>query len=138
MADRNLSCEVISPERIVYSGEAEMVVARGVEGELGIMANHVPFVTPLDIGEMRVKHDDGQEYIAVMGGYLEFRDNKLTVLADIAEVRSQIDVTRAQQKKEERERQLAEAKLEDQAMLEAEISLRKALLRLKVAQRAQG
>lgn len=135
MADRSLSCEVISPERIVYSGEAEMVVARGVEGELGIMANHVPFVTPLDIGEMRVKHDDGQEYIAVMGGYLEFRDNKVTVLADIAEVRSQIDITRAQQKKEEREKQLAEAKLEDQALVEAEISLRKALLRIKVAQR---
>lgn len=138
MADRKISCEVISPERIVYSGEAEMVVARGVEGELGIMSNHVPFVTPLDIGEMRVKHDDGQEYIAVMGGYLEFGNNKLTVLADIAEVRSQIDVTRAQQKKEEREKQLAEAKLEDQALLEAEISLRKALLRIKIAQRAQG
>ncbi|MDI6716485.1 MAG: F0F1 ATP synthase subunit epsilon [Actinomycetota bacterium] len=130
-----LICEVVSPERVVYSGEAEMVVARGVEGELGIMAHHIPIVTPLEIGELRVIREDGVEYIAVMGGYLEFRDNKMTVLADIAELASQIDVARAQLKKEERERELAEAKASDEALLQAEISLKKALLRLKVAQR---
>jgi len=99
------------------------------------MARHIPIVTPLEIGELRVIREDGVEYIAVMGGYLEFRDNKMTVLADIAELASQIDVARAQLKKEERERELAEAKASDEALLQAEISLKKALLRLKVAQR---
>ncbi|PIU26203.1 F0F1 ATP synthase subunit epsilon [Candidatus Aquicultor secundus] len=138
MADRKLLCEVVSPERIVYSGEAEMVVVRGVEGELGIMAGHIPIVTPLEIGEMRVKHDDGQEYIAVLGGYLEFSNDKATVLADAAELAQQIDVSRAEQKKQERERELTEAKADDEALVAAEISLRKALLRIKVAQRRNG
>lgn len=138
MADRKLLCEVVSPERIVYSSEAEMVVVRGVEGELGIMANHIPIVTPLEIGEMRVKHDNGQEFIAVLGGYLEFSNDKVTVLADAAELAQQIDVSRAEQKKQEREKELAEAKADDEALVAAEISLRKALLRIKVAQRNRG
>ncbi len=138
MADRKLLCEVVSPEKIVYSGEAEMVVVHGVEGELGIMAGHIPIVTPLEIGEMRVKHDNGQEYIAVLGGYLEFSNDKATVLADAAELAQQIDVVRAEQKKQEREKELADAKSDDEKELEAEISLRKALLRIKVAQRRNG
>jgi F-type H+-transporting ATPase subunit epsilon len=112
-----------------------MVIALGVEGELGIMPMHIPIITPLEIGELRVKSDDDYTHIAVMGGYLEFRDDKLTVLADAAEVSSQIDVARAEAKKAEREREIAEAKASDEKLLEAEISLRKALLRLKVAQR---
>ncbi|MBE0446497.1 MAG: ATP synthase F1 subunit epsilon [Actinobacteria bacterium] len=135
MANRKLFCEVVSPERIVYSGEADMVVAHGIEGELGIMPQHIPIVTPLEIGELRVKNDDGQVYIAACGGYLEFRDDKLTVLADAAEVSSQIDVARAEAKRLEREKEVAEAKASGEKLLEAEISLRKALLRLRVAQR---
>jgi len=138
MADRKVFCEVVSPERTVYSGEADMVVVRGVEGELGVMANHVPIVTPLEIGEARVKHEGGQEYIALMGGYLEFRDNKATILADIAELSSEIDVARAEQKRQEREKELAEAKMDEEAMIAAEVSLKKALIRLKVAQRYNG
>lgn len=137
MADRKLFCEVVSPERVVYSGEVDMVVAHGVEGELGIMSHHIPIVTPLEIGEFRAKNDNEQEHIAVMGGYLEFRDDKVTVLADAAELASQIDVARAEKKREERERQMAEAKVSEEELLGAEISLRKALLRLKVAQRAR-
>lgn len=135
MADRKLFCEVVSPEQIVYSGEADMVVAHGVEGELGIMSHHIPIITPLEIGELRVKGDDGQVHIAVCGGYLEFRDDKLTVLADAAEISTQIDVARAEAKRAEREKEIAEARAAGDKFLEAEISLKKALLRLKVAQR---
>jgi len=135
MANRKLFCEVVSPERIVYSGEADLVVAHGIEGELGIMSQHIPMVTPLEIGELRVKKDNEQEYIAVCGGYLEFRDDKLTVLADSAEIAAQIDVARAEAKRLEREREIAEAKASGVKLLEAEASLKRALLRLKVAQR---
>lgn len=137
MADHKLFCEVVSPERIVYSGEADMVVARGVEGELGIMSHHIPIVTPLEIGELRVINNNEKEHIAVMGGYLEFRDDKVTILADAAELASQIDVTRAERKKEEREKQLTEAGMTEEELLEVEVSLRKALLRLKVAGRSK-
>lgn len=135
MASHKLVCEVVSPEQIVYSGEADMVVARGIEGELGIMAHHIPIVTPLEIGELRITNDNERLYVAVCGGYLEFRDNKLTVLADAAELSSKIDVARAEAKRFEREKELAEAKAEDEKLLEVEISLKKALLRLRVAQR---
>jgi F-type H+-transporting ATPase subunit epsilon len=134
MAEHRLKCEVVSPERIVYSSEAEMVVVRGAAGELGIMANHIPIVTPLAIGEMRVKTDGGQEILAVHGGYLEFSNNTVTVLADAAELREEIDIERARLKKAEREKEIADAERLDKATFtEAEVSLRKALLRLRVS-----
>lgn len=137
MADRKILCEVVSPERVVYSGEADMVVVRGVEGELGIMPGHIPVITPLKIGELRIKHETGQEYVAVMGGYIEFSYDKATILGDVCELCSEIDVERARQKKEEREREIAEAKLDVEAMAIAEASLAKSLLRLRVAERAR-
>jgi F-type H+-transporting ATPase subunit epsilon len=134
MAEHRLQCEVVSPERIVYSSEAEMVVVRGVDGELGIMAQHIPIVTPLAIGEMRIKHEGGQEILDVHGGYLEFSNNTVTVLADAAELREEIDVERAKLKKAEREKQMGGAdKLNEQVLIEAEVSLRKALLRLRLS-----
>ena len=136
MAEHKLLCEVVSPERIVYSGEADMVVATGVEGELGIMAKHVPLVVPLEIGEMRVLNDNEHLHIAVLGGYLEFRDDRLTVLADAAELAHQIDIARAEAKRQERERELAEARSGGKKLFEAEVSLKKALVRLKVAKKS--
>lgn len=130
-----LCCEVVSPERVVFSGDAEMVVARGVEGELGIMAGHVPIVTPLQIGELRVITSGEQQYIAVLGGYLEFGYDKVTVLADACEFCHEIDVERAKRKREEREQELAKADLDEESKAEAQISLQKALLRLQVAER---
>jgi F-type H+-transporting ATPase subunit epsilon len=134
MSEHKLQCEVVSPERIVYSSEADMVIVRGVQGELGIMAQHIPIVTPLAIGEMRVKQEGGQEVLAVHGGYLEYSGNKVTILADAAELREEIDIERAKLKRAEREKQMSEAdKLSAQALVDAEVSLRKALLRLRLS-----
>jgi F-type H+-transporting ATPase subunit epsilon len=135
MADRKLLCEVVSPENIVYSGEADMVVALGVEGELGIMPQHIPIVTPLALGELRIFNGGQREFVAVLGGYLEFRENKLTILADAAELSQEIDIARAEAKRLAREQEIAEAKASGKMLLEAEVSLKKALVRLRVAQK---
>ncbi|MDI6817459.1 MAG: ATP synthase F1 subunit epsilon [Actinomycetota bacterium] len=135
MADRKLLCEVVSPENIVYSGEADMVVALGIEGELGIMPQHIPIVTPLALGELRIFNGGQREFVAVLGGYLEFRENKLTILADAAELSHEIDIARAEAKRLAREQEIAEAKASGKMLLEAEVSLRKALVRLRVAQK---
>ncbi|OFW31853.1 MAG: ATP synthase F1 subunit epsilon [Candidatus Aquicultor primus] len=135
MADRKLLCEVVSPENIVYSGEADMVVALGIEGELGIMPQHIPIVTPLALGELRIFNSGQREFVAVLGGYLEFRENKLTILADAAELSHEIDIARAEAKRLAREQEIAEAKASGKMLLEAEVSLKKALVRLRVAQK---
>lgn len=135
MADRKLLCEVVSPENIVYSGEADMVVALGVEGELGIMSQHIPIVTPLALGELRIFNGGQREFVAVLGGYLEFRENKLTILADAAELSHEIDIVRAEAKRLAREQEIAEAKASGKMLFEAEVSLKKALVRLMVARK---
>ncbi len=96
---RTLICEVVTPERIVYRNEVEMVVAPAIDGEIGILPLHAPLVTLLKPGEIRVRYDEGREveWIATSGGYLQVHEDKVIVLADRAEIASQIDVDRARE-----------------------------------------
>ena len=92
-----LQVELVSPERILYSGEAEMVVCRTVGGgEIAFLTGHAPFLAALEIGVVRVKLTDGGEMsAAVHGGFVEVRDNRVIILSDVAELPDQIDVERA-------------------------------------------
>lgn len=132
---RKLLCEIISPEQVVYSGEVDMVIAKGADGELGLLPLHTPLVTLLDIGVLRVKYDGRQEYVAIDGGYLEIREDRVTVLADGAEIASEIDVERARQAKERAEREIAAAREKGEDFFEAQQELRRALTRLSVAEK---
>ena len=107
---RTLICEVVTPERIVYRNEVEMVVAPAVDGEIGILPLHAPLVTLLKPGELRVRYDEGREvdWIATSGGYLQVHEDKVIVLADRAELASQIDVDRARAEKAAVEARIAE------------------------------
>lgn len=124
--------EIVTPERKVYEKEIGMVVAKGVEGELGIMPNHIPLVTPLQIAPLRAIHDQGEDVIAVNGGFMEVRKDKVVVLAETAELSEDIDPERARAAKERAERrlQLQEEKIDRKR---AEIALQKAMNRLRVA-----
>ena len=96
-----LQVELVSPERILYSGEAEMVVCRTVGGgEVAFLANHAPFLAALETGVVRVKTSNGEEVAAVHGGFVEVRDNRVIVLSDVAELAKDIDVSRAQRAKD--------------------------------------
>src|SRR5260370_6878201 len=98
MAIRNtLHVEVVTAEREIYNGEADMVVARGTEGVLGILPRHAALLTTLAIGEMRIKLGDAEEPLFVAGGFLEVRNNVVTVLADTAEHAEEIDEARAEE-----------------------------------------
>jgi len=128
-----LLLEVVTPERIVYSQQADMVIVKGAEGELGILPNHIPLVTPLKIAPVRVKKSGGQEdLIAVHGGFIEVRKEKVVVLAEAAELPEEIDVDRARAAKERAERRLSE-KAENIDFTRAQIALQKAINRLKVS-----
>lgn len=93
-----LQVELVSPERILYSGEADMVIARTAGGDIAFLTGHAPFVGALGIGKVVVRQSDGTSVIAaVHGGFVEIKDNRVTILSDVAELASQIDVSRARE-----------------------------------------
>jgi F-type H+-transporting ATPase subunit epsilon len=104
---------VVTPERMVWSGRASIVVARGSEGDLAILAGHVPLLTELQIGPLFLTTEGGERIaVAVHGGFLhcvsEGSETRVDVLAERAELSSEIDVDRARRQKEEAERRLLE------------------------------
>lgn len=123
--------EIVTPERKVYEKDVDMVVVKGVAGELGILPNHIPLVTPLRIAPVKAKIGGQEEFIAVHGGFMEVRKDKVTILAEIAELPEEIDVDRARRAKERAESRLQNR--EEYDFRRAEIALQKALNRLAVA-----
>lgn len=98
--------EIVSPEQVVWSGEAEIVVARGLDGEVGLLANHAPILVALGTGGLKVGLPGDQDlWVAVHGGFLQFSDNRCLVLTDQAEISTVADEEAARRRAE----QLAEA-----------------------------
>lgn len=89
-------CEIVTQERLVYSEHVDMVIVDGVDGRMGILPNHSPLLTTLNVSEMRVVSGDVEETFAVGGGVLEVRPDCITVLADVAEHADEVDIERAQ------------------------------------------
>jgi F-type H+-transporting ATPase subunit epsilon len=124
-----LDVALVSPERILFNGEADMVICRTSDGEIAFLTGHAPFVGLLGIGIVRIKlADGGEEKAAVHGGFVEVRDNRVSILSDVAELPDQIDADRARRSKEE-----AEKKLMDSDDAECEAQLRRAHVRLELA-----
>ncbi len=124
--------EIVTPERLFYEDEVEMVIARGVEGDIGILKGHEPFVTPLQIGTLRIKIDGQFKLAAISQGYMQVTKEKVTILADTAEWPEEIDVNRAEKARERAEKRIQQ-KTADLDVLRAEIALKKAIARLGVA-----
>ncbi len=136
MAERQLRCEVITPDKIIYEGNVDMVVAPGTDGELGILPLHMPIVTTLRVGELRLKHgDDKQDYIAIDGGYMEVSEDKVTILATAAEYASKMDVAEINKIKEEIEARLASIPKDSDEFFTATAALERAVNRLDIAER---
>ena len=94
----SLQVELVSPERILYSGSADMVIARSAGGDIAFLTGHAPFVGTLGVAKLRIQpssSEGGEVVFAVHGGFVEVKDNRVTVLSDVAEPASQIDVARA-------------------------------------------
>jgi F-type H+-transporting ATPase subunit epsilon len=128
--------EVVTPERIMMSQEVDSVVAPGSEGEFGILPGHIHFLSSIIPGELRYKSDSNTECMAVMSGFAEVSDDKVSILVDAAERAQDIDLERAQQAMERaRERMAKEREAEDIDFLRAETALKRAIARLKVAEK---
>jgi F-type H+-transporting ATPase subunit epsilon len=125
-----LRVELVKPEGVVLSQEADFVVAPGLAGELGVLPRHIPLLTPLRAGEVMVRNDGNEEYIFVSGGFLEVLPDKVTILADAAERAEEIDEARA----EEARRRAQEALAHDQTDADAAARLERELMRLRVAE----
>lgn len=131
MAEK-LFLEVVTPQKSVVSEEVEIVVAPGSEGEFGALKGHTTFLTSLKLGTLRYKGADGKEkFVFINGGFAEVLPQKVTILAESAERRKDIDVERAMKAKERAEKRLA-SKTPDTDLIRAEAALRRALQRLKM------
>ncbi|MBM2826154.1 MAG: F-type H+-transporting ATPase subunit epsilon [Dehalococcoidia bacterium] len=129
-----LRLEIVTAERSLFSGDVDTVIAPGIEGELGILPNHVPLLTALTYGELVAKKGNEEFSFAIGGGFLEVRPDKVVVLADVAERAEEIDLERAEiarRRAEERVR-LRPADID---LVRAEAALRRALIRVRVAER---
>ncbi|MDF5752552.1 F0F1 ATP synthase subunit epsilon [Spongiactinospora sp. TRM90649] len=123
---------VVSPEREIWSGEADMVIAKTVEGEIGIMPNHAPVLGILvEGGVLRVKRSDGEGELvaAVHGGFFSVADNEVSVLAEMAELGSEVDVRSA---RDALERALASVEADSENM-QAAVEAKRAKARLRAA-----
>ncbi|SMC41523.1 ATP synthase F1 subcomplex epsilon subunit [Desulfocicer vacuolatum DSM 3385] len=129
----NIFLEVVTPQKAVVSEEAQIVVAPGTEGEFGVLRGHTTFLTSLKVGTLRYKDASGKErYLFVNGGFAEALPNKVTLLAESAERRGDIDVDRARQAKDRAEKRISAAS-DDIDLVRAEAALRRALHRLDIA-----
>jgi len=135
MAEKQLLLEVVTPDRLVLSTEADVVVCPGVEGQFGVLPGHIPFLSALEIGEMYYRKGGQIEYLAVSGGFAEVTGEKVTIVAESAEKGREIDVERAKRAQERAEKRLAAAKTEEIDWARAEAAMRRSLMRVKVAGR---
>ncbi len=131
----NIHLEVVTPEKIVVSEEAQIVASPGSLGEFGVLSGHTPFLTSLKTGIIRYSDANGKEhYVFVSGGFAEALPNKVTVLAESAEKRSDIDVERAKAALARAEKRLAEDRArEDVDFNRAKGALERAAVRIRLA-----
>jgi F-type H+-transporting ATPase subunit epsilon len=122
--------EVVTPEKKVYSGEVNAVLAWGVGGQLGILPHHAPLMTILQPGDLLIRKEGQEETLTIGGGFLEIRPDKVIVLADACERAEEIDITRAEEAKKRAQEALKTAASAVDAAT-AEAALRRALARLK-------
>jgi F-type H+-transporting ATPase subunit epsilon len=128
-----LHVEVVTAEREVYNGEADMVVAKGTDGVLGILPRHAALLTTLAVGEMRIKLGAAEETLFVAGGFLEVNSNVVTVLADTAENAEEIDEAAAEEARRRAQERLEQA-ASDVERAEMLGALERAISRLRVAE----
>jgi F-type H+-transporting ATPase subunit epsilon len=132
----NLSVEIVTNERIVFSEEdVDMVVAPGSAGVLGILPSHAPLITTLSAGELRVKKGEQEQSMVVFGGFMEVTPDKVVVLADVAERVEEIDVARAEAARRRAEEAIEGRTGEPVDLAAAEARLQRATVRLRVSER---
>ena len=131
-----IRCEIVSQDRMVFEGDADIVVIPGSDGEMGILPNHAPLLSTLNYGVIRVRLGNNEEDFTVAGGVVEVQPDIITILADAAENVREIDVQRAEAARERAEKFLKEGPPPDaDSYLKMEAALRRSKLRLDAVRR---
>jgi F-type H+-transporting ATPase subunit epsilon len=127
--------EIVTPERLAYSDEVDSVVLPGSEGEMGVLPHHAPLVSTLGVGELRIRKGGTEESFAIVGGFVQVRPDRVVVMAETADMASEIDLEKAQEARHEAERALESGYHEGADLSAARAALQQALLRIRVAER---
>jgi F-type H+-transporting ATPase subunit epsilon len=130
----SIKLDIVTAERQVFSEEVDMVVAPGIEGQLGILPHHTPLMTMLEAGELLIKQGGNELCMAVSGGFLEVRPDRVIVLADSAERDNEIDASRAEEAMRRARERLSQP-IAGTDLSRAEAALKRALTRLQVVER---
>lgn len=129
-----LRLEVITPERTVYEDDVDMVVAPASEGYVGILPHHVPLFTTLGHGVFKVKKGGVEQVLAVFGGFMDVRSDRVVVLTDAAEHADEIDASRAQEARDRAQQMLAAGPASAADEQRARAELQRALVRLRISE----
>lgn len=132
MADKKFNLQIISPTRVFFDEEVDMVEMKTTEGEIGVLAGHIPLTAILEPGALTIHQDGVNKEAAMLDGFVEIRMNKVTVLAEACEWPDEIDVNRAEEAKARAERRLKSGEKQVD-MVRAELALKKALTRIDLA-----
>ncbi len=131
-----IHCEIVSQDRMVYSGDADMVILPGLSGEMGILPNHAPLLSTLKYGVLKIRYQNQEEIFTIAGGVVEVQPDLITVLADAAENIEEINIARAEEAKQRAEKLLKEALPADtDNYLQIEAALKRSNLRLDAVKR---
>ena len=131
-----IRCEIVSQDRMVFEGDADMVTLPGTDGEMGILPHHSPLLTTLQFGIIKVRFQDEEEVFAVAGGVAEVQPDLVTILADAAENVEEIDTNRADEARKRAEEYLTQGTpMDTDAYLRLEAALRRSNLRLDAVRR---
>lgn len=128
--------EIVTPYRQFFCEEVEMVIVRGMEGDLAILEGKSPIITPLKIGKIRIKQEGVELIAAVVDGYISVLDGKATIITEAAEWPNEIDVKRAEKAKERAEKRMKQSK-ETSDIDRAELALKRAINRIEVSKRGK-
>ncbi len=130
-----LLLEIVTPERLAYQDEVDSVVLPGSEGELGVLPHHAPLVSTLGAGELRLRKGGEEESFAIVGGFLQVLPDKVVVMAETADMASEIDLEKAQEARRKAEQTLESGFVEGADLSAARAALQAALIRIRVAER---
>jgi F-type H+-transporting ATPase subunit epsilon len=130
-----LQLDIVTPERLAYSEVVDAVTLPGSEGELGVLPHHAPLVSTLGVGELRIRKGGTEESFAIVGGFLQVLPDKVIVLAETADMASEIDLEKAQEARREAEKALESGYVEGADLSLARAELQQALLRIRLAER---
>ncbi len=130
-----LQLEIVTPEKLAYQDEVDSVVLPGSEGELGVLPHHAPLVSTLGAGELRLRKGGQEESFAIVGGFLQVLPDKVVVMAETADMASEIDLEKAQEARRKAEQALEGGFVEGADLAAARASLQQALIRIRVAER---